>query len=276
MLATRLPTIQPPLSTKEALESAAIASISNRGFNPKHWGFRPFRSPHHSASSVALVGGGNPPRPGEISLAHQGVLFLDELPEFDRRVLEVLREPLEAGTITIARAHHQTDFPARFQLIAAMNPCPCGYQGHPNGRCRCTSEQIQRYRARISGPLLDRIDMQVEVPAIKHAQLNHHQHPQEDSHTIQQRVIKAHQLQQHRQQCSNAHLKGDLFNQHCDLSNEGQQILQQVSERLGLSARAFQRIRKVARTIADLSGSPSIEVNHLSEAISYRRFDSHT
>jgi magnesium chelatase family protein len=203
------------------------------------------------------------------------VLFLDELPEFDRRVLEVLREPLEAGTITIARANHQTDFPARFQLIAAMNPCPCGYQGHPNGRCHCTSEQVQRYRSRISGPLLDRIDMQVEVPAIKHAQLNHHQYQQEDSQTIQQRVIKAHQVQQQRQQCNNAHLKGDLFNQHCDLSNECQQILQQVSERLGLSARAFQRIRKVARTIADLSGSKSIELNHLTEAIGYRRFDNH-
>ena len=273
MLASRLPTIQPPMSTDEALESAAVASISPRGFNHQNWGIRPFRSPHHTASSVALVGGGNPPKPGEISLAHHGTLFLDELPEFDRRVLEVLREPLEVGEITIARANHQTNFPAQFQFVSAMNPCPCGYLGHPNGKCSCTSEQVSRYRTRISGPLLDRIDMQVEVPAIKHQQLNSEIEKPEDSRTIQQRVIRAYQHQLLRQGCHNSRLQGDSFNEHCYLDDKSRRLLEDASERLGLSARAFQRIRKVARTIADLSDSINIEQNHLLEAMGFRKFD---
>ncbi len=273
MLASRLSTIQPPMNLNEALESAAIASISNRGFDHQQFWLRKFRSPHHSASSVALVGGGSPPKPGEISLAHHGTLFLDELPEFDRRVLEVLREPLESGEITISRASYQTNFPARFQLIAAMNPCPCGYLGHPNARCHCTSEQVSRYRARISGPLLDRIDMHVEVPAIKHQNLNTSNQQPEDSQTIRRRVIAASDIQMKRQGCLNSRLEGDDLNEICALNPQSRSVLEQSSEKLGLSARAFQRIRKVARTIADLGQSENIELNHLTEAIGFRRFD---
>ncbi|MDH3354530.1 MAG: YifB family Mg chelatase-like AAA ATPase [Chromatiales bacterium] len=273
MLARRLATILPRMSDTESTETAAVYSISNRGFSVDQWGKRPFRNPHHSASSVALVGGGNPPKPGEVSLAHNGVLFLDELPEFDRKVLEVLREPLEAGEISIARASHQADFPARFQLIAAMNPCPCGYLGHPNGKCRCTSEQVGRYRSRISGPLLDRIDMQVEVPPLPQQELHEKRADIESSATINQRVVKARQQQLERQNRPNAQLNNREIEKHCSLSDECQQLMTQAVAHLGLSARAHHRIRRVARTIADLAQSQSIEVAHLSEAISYRRFD---
>lgn len=273
MLASRLATILPTMSETEATETAAVYSISNRGFSVDQWGQRPFRSPHHSASSVALVGGGNPPKPGEVSLAHNGVLFLDELPEFDRKVLEVLREPLEAGEITIARASHQVDFPARFQLIAAMNPCPCGYLGHPNGRCRCTSEQVSRYRSRISGPLLDRIDMQVEVPPLPESELHNKRTDIESSATIHHRVVAAHQQQFNRQGRSNAQLSNREIETYCELDDECRQLIAQATTHLGLSARAHHRIRRVARTIADLAGSEQIKLEHLSEAISYRRFD---
>lgn len=273
MLASRLATILPKMSEAEATETAAVYSISNRGFSVEQWGQRPFRNPHHSASGVALVGGGNPPKPGEVSLAHNGVLFLDELPEFDRRVLEVLREPLEAGEITIARASHQADFPARFQLIAAMNPCPCGYLGHPNGKCRCTSEQVTRYRSRISGPLLDRIDMQVEVPPLPQHELHAKREEAESSATIHQRVVNAHQHQFARQGKANAQLNSREVEAHCELNDACQQLITQATIHLGLSARAHHRIRRVARTIADLAQSEQIEAGHLSEAIGYRRFD---
>ena len=273
MLASRLATILPQMSETESTETAAVYSISNRGFSVDQWGVRPFRNPHHSASSVALVGGGNPPKPGEVSLAHNGVLFLDELPEFDRKVLEVLREPLEAGQISIARASHQADFPARFQLIAAMNPCPCGYLGHPNGKCRCTSEQVSRYRSRISGPLLDRIDMQVEVPPLPQHELHEKREDIESSDTISQRVVEGRQHQIDRQGKSNAQLVNREIEEHCKLNNECQQLISQATAHLGLSARAHHRIRRVARTIADLAKSKTIEAAHLSEAIGYRRFD---
>jgi magnesium chelatase family protein len=273
MLASRLATILPEMSETEATETAAVYSISNRGFTVSDWGRRPFRNPHHSASSVALVGGGNPPKPGEVSLAHNGVLFLDELPEFDRKVLEVLREPLEAGQITIARAAFQADFPARFQLIAAMNPCPCGYLGHPNGRCHCTSEQVGRYRSRISGPLLDRIDMQVEVPPLPQHELQQQEQPMESSQSILQRVVESRERQLRRQHKANAQLTSREVEKYCGLDSACQQLIIQAAARLGLSARAHHRIRRVARTIADLAHSEQIEVGHLSEAIGYRRFD---
>lgn len=232
---------------------------------------RPFRNPHHTASAVALVGGGNPPQAGEISLAHQGVLFLDELPEFQRKVLEVLREPLESGKILIARANHQITFPACFQLIAAMNPCPCGYSGDPQRHCSCTPDQIRRYREKISGPLLDRIDLQVTVNRIP-AHLM--QSPREEnSATVRARVIKARQQQLRRQQCNNAALAGLLLKQHCDLSKEGKTLLEQASQALHLSPRSYHRVLRVARTIADLAGSESIETLHLQEALNYRKSD---
>jgi magnesium chelatase family protein len=272
MLASRLPGILPPMSEAEAIESAVIASVSEQGFLAENWGRHPYRSPHHTASAVALVGGGSNPRPGEISLAHQGVLFLDELPEFDRRVLEVLREPLESGTITISRAARQAEFPARFQLIAAMNPCPCGYLGHPNGRCRCTGEQVARYRARLSGPLLDRIDMHVEVPPLPRGTLQQQQ-GMEESATVRERVsrCRAHQLA--RRHKANSRLDNRDLKQFCALHPREGQLLEQATEQLGLSARAHQRILRLARTIADLEGMEEIGVKHLSEAIGYRKLD---
>ncbi|QEP42356.1 ATP-dependent protease [Ectothiorhodospiraceae bacterium BW-2] len=274
MLASRLATIMPPMSEAEALQSAAVSSISQSGFQLTQWRRRPFRSPHHTASSVALVGGGNPPRPGEVSLAHNGVLFLDELPEFDRKVLEVLREPLEAGVITIARASHQADFPARLQLVAAMNPCPCGYLGHPSGKCHCTAIQIDRYRSRISGPLLDRIDMQIEVPPVKYEALEAEQpEPMESSETIRQRVVACREWQLARQGRCNSQLMVRELKQVAALDEGCRTLLQRVSERFGLSARAHHRIQKVARTIADLQQVETITTTHLAEAISYRHFD---
>ncbi|MBL1276171.1 MAG: YifB family Mg chelatase-like AAA ATPase, partial [Ectothiorhodospiraceae bacterium] len=274
MLASRLPGILPTMSEEEALEAAAVASISERGFSVEQWQQRPFRAPHHTASGVALVGGGSNPRPGEISLADHGVLFLDELPEFDRKVLEVLREPLESGRITISRAARQAEFPARFQLIAAMNPCPCGYLGHSNGRCHCTREQVQRYRGKISGPLLDRIDMHVEVPSVPQAVLRASPANQgENSATVRQRVEVARGHQTARSGKPNAVLKNREVQQHCRITDDDSQLLELAIDRLGLSARAYHRILKVARTVADLAGEEMIATAHLTEAIAYRRLD---
>ena len=275
MLASRLAGILPPMSEAEALETAAIQSISEQGFSPAKWRQRPFRNPHHTASSVALVGGGSHPRPGEISLAHNGVMFLDELPEFDRRVLEVLREPLESGRIVISRAARQAEYPARFQLIAAMNPCPCGYLGHQNGRCHCSADQVRRYRARLSGPLLDRIDMHIEVPAVslQDIQNRRREHREEDSQRVRERVMAARQQQCQRQGCANSRLQGVTLERNCRLSRDDGRLLSQAIERLGLSARAYHRILKLARTIADLAGQDEIASQHISEALTYRRLD---
>lgn len=274
MLAARVPTILPPLTEEQALASAAIASVGESDFKPQNWRKPPFRAPHHTASAAALVGGGGNPKPGEISIAHNGVLFLDELPEFDRKVLEVLREPLETGNITISRVHRQATFPARFQLIAAMNPCPCGYLGDSSGRCHCTAEQIQRYRARISGPLLDRIDMHIEVPRVSHEVLRHGRPDgEESSGQIRLRVIAARERAMARAGKSNAALSTRQIKAFCQLSEQGDRLLEQAMDKLGLSHRGYHRILKVARTIADMEGSDKIEVKHLTEAIAYRKLD---
>ncbi len=269
MLASRLPGILPPMNDAEALEAASVLSVAGRTPDPARWRLRPFRSPHHTASAVALVGGGGKPRPGEISLAHRGILFLDELPEFSRKVLEVLREPLESGSITISRAALQAEFPASFQLVAAMNPCPCGYRGDPSGRCRCTPDQINRYRTRLSGPLLDRIDLQVEVPR---QQLREHE-PGEDSVAVRQRVVEARQRQVERAGTCNAWMAHAVIDEHCKLQPEQEKLLEKACERLDLSARAHHRILRVARTIADLDGHDEIGSAHLSEALGYRQAD---
>ncbi len=272
MLAIRLPGILPPMNDVEAVETAAIHSISSKGFSIQDWKRRPFRSPHHTASGVALVGGGSFPRPGEISLAHNGVLFLDELPEFDRRVLEVLREPLESGCITVSRAARQSDFPARFQLVAAMNPCPCGYAGETSGRCRCTAEQIIKYRNRVSGPLLDRIDMHIEVPTLTKEQIMKADGKAESSHTIRERVLVARLIQSRRGHV-NAAMENRQIDRHCTVSGEDTRLLEHAIIKLGLSARAYHRILKVARTIADLGKSNNIQTAHITEAIQYRCLD---
>lgn len=274
MLASRLPTILPPLTERQAQESAAIASISDQGLDIANWLKPPFRAPHHTASAAALVGGGTNPKPGEISLAHNGALFLDELPEFDRKVLEVLREPLETGHITISRANRQADFPARFQLVAAMNPCPCGYLGDASGRCHCTSEQVLRYRARISGPLLDRIDMHLDVPRISHEVLRKGSPDgEETSASIRQRVVAARNKALARSGKANSALTAKEVKLLCTLSEQGHQLLEQAMDKFGLSHRAYHRILKLARTIADLADSDNIAVTHLSEAIAYRKLD---
>ncbi len=273
MLATRLPTILPSMTEKEALESAAIQSISFQGFKLQNWKKRIFRAPHHTASGVALVGGGSHPQPGEISLAHNGVLFLDELPEYDRRVLEVLREPLESGKIVISRATRQAEFPARFQLVAAMNPCPCGYLSHPNGRCHCTPDQVQRYRSRISGPLLDRIDMHIEVPPVPLKEILSTTIEEESSSTVRKRVVKAYNIQLQRNNRLNALMNTQDIKRYCQLDKAASQLLEQAVTSLGLSARSHNRILKVARTIADLNDEESISMHHISEAIGYRRLD---
>jgi magnesium chelatase family protein len=272
MLANRLPGLLPEMNDDEAVETASIHSICSRGFRLEDWKRRPFRSPHHTASGVALVGGGSYPRPGEISLAHNGVLFLDELPEFDRRVLEVLREPLESGAIVISRAARQSEFPAKFQLVAAMNPCPCGYAGDDSGRCRCTPDQILKYRGRVSGPLLDRIDMHIEVPALPREQLLKKRSDGESSAIIRQRVQSA-RIQQNQRGQLNAKLDNQQIENYCELSEKDAALLESAIERLGLSARAYHRILKVARTIADIGQSDSINTGHLSEAIRYRCLD---
>jgi len=273
MLAQRLPGLLPPMSEDESLESAAVHSLTGR-FRLEDWGKRPLRTPHHTASAVALVGGGSDPRPGEISLAHHGVLFLDELPEWDRRVLEVLREPLEAGRIHISRAARQASFPARFQFVAAMNPCPCGYLGHPSGRCRCTPDQIARYRSRISGPLLDRIDLQIEVPSLPAEALpGRAGHGTETSATVRARVAKAAACQRARQGKPNAQLQPREIERICKPDGEGEALLKSAFARLSLSARAYHRILKVARTIADLASVEALSATHIAEAIGYRRLD---
>jgi magnesium chelatase family protein len=279
MLAQRFTGLLPPLAPQEAMESAALLSVAGR-FEAARWGERVYRAPHHTASAVALVGGGNGPRPGEISLAHHGVLFLDELPEFDRRVLEVLREPMESGHITISRAARQADFPARFQLVAAMNPCPCGYRGQARRACRCTPEQVERYRGRLSGPLLDRIDMRVEVPALPDDELMGAADG-EPSAVIADRVARARGVQQARQGKPNAHLGSAEVDRHCRPDAAGEDLLRKAMARLGWSARATHRVLKLARTISDLAGTASAEKEmggpigaaHIAEAIQYRRFE---
>ncbi|MFZ5761470.1 MAG: YifB family Mg chelatase-like AAA ATPase [Thermodesulfobacteriota bacterium] len=279
MLARRLPSILPALTFAEALETTKIYSVM--GLVPQESGLvseRPFRAPHHTISDAGLIGGGQTPRPGEVSLAHNGVLFLDELPEFRKNVLEVLRQPLEDGAVTIARASHSLRFPARFMLVAAMNPCPCGFHpGNPHHPCVCNPVQLQRYRQRISGPLLDRIDLHLEVPAVRYKDLATPA-TGERSETIRQRVMAAHELQRQRYQnrptaCYNSQMTPADLKRHCVLDQASEQLMQQAVDRLGLSGRAYHRILKIARTIADLAGSEALRADHVAEAIQYRRLD---
>jgi magnesium chelatase family protein len=273
LLASRLSGLLPEASEEEALEAAAIASVSGRGLNPARWRERPFRAPHHTASAIALVGGGSEPRPGEISLAHQGVLFLDELPEWDRRALEVLREPLESGVVTISRAARQSEFPARFQLIAAMNPCPCGWAGDASGRCRCSPDMVKRYRSRISGPLLDRIDLHIEVPRLPSSELRPDAAAGECSERVRERVVIARARQHSRAGKSNALLSQAETQANCRLAVHDQALLERAVDALQLSARAMHRILRVARTIADLDRRENITTAHLTEALGYRGTD---
>lgn len=275
MLASRLPSILPELNEDQAIESAAIYSIAGQPLDQHNWRQRKIRQPHHTSSGVALVGGGSTPKPGEISLAHNQILFLDEVVEFNPKVLEVLREPLETGQISISRANAKIDFPARFQLIAAMNPCRCGYANDPERHCgSCSAIQIQRYQGRLSGPLRDRIDIQIEVPAMSSQELLANNARKEiPSSEIKQRVMLAHAFQQQRQACSNAHLSHKQLENVCQLSSTDQVLLSKAIDQLKLSARAYHRILRVARTIADLDDSAEIATRHLTEAIGYRRFD---
>jgi len=278
MLAKRIPTILPPMSLEEAIETTRIHSVAGllddaRGLV----GTRPFRSPHHTISDAGLIGGGAVPRPGEVSLGHNGVLFLDELPEFQRNVLEVMRQPLEDGCVTIARAALSISFPSRFMLAAAMNPCPCGFFGDSTRECHCTPTQIQRYVSRISGPLLDRIDIQIEVPAVKYKELRGTSEI-ESSAVVRERVLRARKTQLDRYAdekttYANAQMPPRLIRKHCAISADGEKLLETAIQRLGLSARAHDRILKVSRTIADLEGAAAIESKHLSEAIQYRTLD---
>jgi len=271
MLATRLPGIMPPLSDAEALECAAIASLVDKARLQKAWRKRPFRSPHHSASLYALIGGGSLPRPGEISLAHNGVLFLDELPEFDRRVLDALREPIESGEIAISRARAKVTYPARFQLIAAMNPSPTGhYQGQHN---RCSPLQVLRYLSKLSGPFLDRFDLSIEVPLLPSGMLSQRPEAGESSACVVERVVKARALQMARAGKINAHMSNVDIKMWCDIAREDAEWLEEVLNQLGLSVRAWQRILRVARTIADLAGDERILRRHLQEAVAYRTID---
>lgn len=273
MLATRLPTILPEMTEQEALETAAVMSISDEGFDFAHWAQRRYRAPHHTASAVALVGGGSTPRPGEISLAHNGVLFLDELPEHSRQVLDVLREPMERGRVVISRAARQAEFPARFQMIAAMNPCPCGYYGDIQGECRCSPNQISRYHNKVSGPVLDRIDMHVHVPRLPREQLEYRAETEENSHQVRLRVAACRQRQLERTGVSNARMTHKQLKQHCKLGNGEQELLNTAVDKLRLSARGYDRILKVARTIADMEDTQRIQIPHISEAIGYRALD---
>jgi magnesium chelatase family protein len=274
MLAQRLPGLLPPLAGADALDVAAIASVSSRGFDAREYGRPPFRSPHHTASAHAIIGGGPRAQPGEVSLSHLGVLFLDELPEFDRRVLESLREPLESGVVSISRAALQVEYPARFQLVAAMNPCPCGYLGDTSGRCRCTPPEIARYRARISGPLLDRIDLRVEVPTVGDELLVDVAAPETalDSPAAAARVRAARCLQIERAGCLNSELGGREIQRACALDARGRLLLAQARSRFELSARGVHRVLRVARTIADLDDTRGgISPQHLAEALQLRR-----
>ncbi|MHA1177892.1 YifB family Mg chelatase-like AAA ATPase [Psychrobacter faecalis] len=266
LMASRLPTILPDLSDEDALEVASTYSVADSDYD---YGTRPFRQVHHTISAVALVGGGSRPKPGEITLANKGILFLDELPEFDRTVLEVLRQPLEAKQITISRANSQLTFPANFQLVAAMNPCPCGYDGDGSGRCRCRPEQIKRYQDKLSGPLLDRIDLHITVPALPIADLQNAQ-AGETSEQVRTRVAAAHQQQLERQKKVNNELSPSEIDKYIHLGAGEQQLLQLAQQRLNLSARGYHRVLRVARTIADLADSINITSAHVSEALSYR------
>jgi magnesium chelatase family protein len=277
MLAARLPTILPPLTEAESLETTRIYSATGRlHADEPLLTRRPFRTPHHTVSDAGMAGGGNPPAPGEISLAHHGVLFLDELPEFQRRSLEVLRQPLEAGTITISRALRSTAFPARFMLVAAMNPCPCGYLGDPRHACKCPAQAVERYMARVSGPLLDRIDLHVEVPAVPFEELSARADGT-DSATMREQVVRVRGVQQQRFGPGSVTLNGRMstrqLRRHCELDDAGRKVLQAAMEGLGLSARAHDRILRVARTVADLEGSDRLEAQHVVEAIGYRSLD---
>jgi magnesium chelatase family protein len=269
MLAQRFAGLLPDMSTEEALQSAVIASLGGR-FSLARWGQRPTCAPHHTASAVALVGGGSPPRPGEISLAHHGVLFLDELPEFPRAALEALREPLESGRVTISRAAQRAEFPARFQLIAAMNPCPCGYLGSSLRSCRCSPDQVSRYQGKLSGPLLDRIDLHIEVGALAAEELLGAA-PGESTATIRQRALRAHQRAFIRQGSNNQALQGKAIDAQCQLDDAAGKFLQAAAARLGWSGRGIHRCLKVARTIADLAGAAAVQVSHVAEAAQYRR-----
>jgi magnesium chelatase family protein len=270
LLASRLPGILPPMTEAESLEVAALASVSHAGLDYRKWGIRPFRTPHHSCSSAALAGGGARPRPGEISLAHNGVLFLDELPEFGRHTLEILREPIESGRIVISRAAMQATFPARFQLVAAMNPCPCGLSGDDSGRCNCSAEQIQRYKNRVSGPLLDRIDIQVEVLRPEVSILSAPSDNIESSASVRQRVVDARRVQLKRAGKPNALLNNDDLKNFCEIDAATLQLLEDAARHLYLSPRACHRIIKVSRTIADLDQAISIGLDHVAEAITFR------
>jgi magnesium chelatase family protein len=276
MLASRLANLLPPLSGHQALEVASIQSVSDYNFSYSNWSRRPYRAPHHTASAVALVGGGSSPRPGEISLAHLGVLFLDELPEFDRKVLEVLREPLESGEIMISRAKQHVRFPAQFQLVAAMNPCPCGYYGDEKDRCVCSLDKIARYRSRISGPLLDRIDLHVDVPALPQGLLSDPINAaQDDSEHVDalKQIAAARTRMMDRFGKLNRDLSADELGLCCQLSTKNRNILDSAMERLGISARGYFRILKVARSIADISDCSNVETPHLTEALGYRNLD---
>ncbi len=279
MLAKRLPTVLPPLSLQEALETTKIHSVAGKlPENTSLVSKRPFRSPHHTISDVALVGGGGIPQPGEISLAHNGVLFLDELPEFKRAVLEVMRQPMEERRVTISRAKVAIDFPANFMLIASMNPCPCGYYNHPEKECTCPSGTVQKYLNKISGPLLDRIDLHVEVTPVAFSELSNTNNKGESSSNIRERVIKAREIQTERYKnnpgmYANAQMSSKQLREVCVINTAGEALLKRAMERLNLSARAYDRILKVSRTIADLAASEDIKAEHLAEAIQYRSLD---
>jgi magnesium chelatase family protein len=273
MLAVRLAGILPALTEDEALEAAAVRSVAGFELDAASYRQRVTRAPHHTASAIAMIGGGPRPRPGEISLAHHGVLFLDELPEFQRGALEALREPMESGRVLVSRAARQAEFPARFQLIAAMNPCPCGYAGEPGDRCRCTPEIVQRYASRVSGPLLDRIDLHLDVPRLPHAALASAAPSGESSATVRERVVAARAVMVERNGHANARLTTPEMTAHCALTSSDARLLEVAVDRLGLSARASHRVLRVARTIADLAGGDRIETAHLTEALSFRRVD---